>query len=476
MSSSTRRDLLRGALGLTAAALWRGRGARAARGKKTKLNFVFLLIDDMGWADVGCYGSTYHETPTIDKLARQGMRFTDAYAACPVCSPTRASILTGKYPARLHVTDFIPGHWRPWEKLVVPKIHNQLPLEETTLPEALKAAGYVSGCFGKWHLGSGREFGPQSNGFDVAPPGGRNQNDKHVTGLTDQALKFIEANKDKPFFVYLSHHTVHIPLEAPADLVAKYKAKLKPGRKPPQQANPTYAAMVEHLDRSVGRVLDKLDRLHLAERTVVIFFSDNGGLIKIYTGDGPVVTSNLPLRSEKGTLYEGGVRVPLIVRWPGAVKPNTVCSAPVTSVDFYPTILEIAGAPGGAKADVDGASLVGLLQGGQPPRRDAIYWHYPHYHHCRPCGAVRAGRYKLIEFYEDGRVELYDLAADVGEKTNLAEKLPKKTAELRAKLAAWRKAVGAAMPTPNPNHDPAKAHEWRRRIPKKSTPKKKREP
>jgi len=465
MRKTTRREFLREAgLALAAApAALGGPWAFGAPRRERRLNFVFILIDDMGWADLSCYGSTYHLSPIIDKLATQGMRFTDAYAACPVCSPTRASILTGKYPARVGVTDFIPGHWRPWAKLVVPKILNQLPLEETTIPEALKPAGYVSACFGKWHLGGGRLFGPDKQGFDVTGTGRRADGDKQVRSLTDKALKFIEDNRNKPFFLYLSHHSVHIRLEAPKDLVDKHKARLKPGQKPPAQCNPKYAAMIEHLDNNVGRVLSKLDELKLADRTAVIFFSDNGGLIKMYTGVGEVVTSNLPLRSEKGTLYEGGIRVPLIVRLPGVVSPGSVCREPVTSVDFLPTILELAGVKGKRDPTLDGVSLVPLLAGTGKLRRDAIYWHYPHYHHTAPCGAVRAGRHKLIEYFEDGRCELFDLAEDIGEKNDLAAKMPEKAAELRRKLASWRKRVAALMPTPNPGHDPEKAHLWGRR-------------
>ena len=464
MGRTTRREFLRRAgLALVGApALLQG-AASAAPGDKKRLNVVFILIDDMGWADLGCYGSTYHLSPVIDKLAGEGMRFTDAYAACPVCSPTRASILSGRYPARVGVTDFIPGHYRPWAKLIVPKIHNQLPLKEVTIPEAIKSAGYVSACFGKWHLGGGKTFAPDKQGFDVFGGGRGADRDKQVKSLTDKALAFIEANKDRPFFLFLSHHSVHIRLEAPKDLVDKHTARLKPGQKPPAQCNPKYAAMIEHLDRHVGRVLAKLDELKLADNTAVVFFSDNGGLIKIYTGAGQVVTSNAPLRQEKGTLYEGGIRVPLIVRLPGVVKPGSVCREPVTSTDFFPTILEWADVKPAPDIARDGISLLPLLTGSAGLGRDAVYWHYPHYHHTPPCGAVRAGRYKLIEYFEDGRCELYDLVKDLAETNDLSGKMPDKTAELRKKLAAWRKSVGALMPTANPNHDPAKAHQWGRR-------------
>jgi uncharacterized sulfatase len=422
-------------------------------------NFVFILADDMGWADLGCYGSTYHESPIIDGLAAEGMRFTDAYAACPVCSPTRASILTGKYPARLGLTDFIPGHRRGWARLIVPQNLRALPPNEVTLPERLRGAGYVSAFFGKWHLGwhKGRGTGDL---FDVTGPVGPNQNDKSVTAYTDASLAFIEENKSRPFFLYLCHKTVHIPLEAPKELVEKYSARLEPGQKFPQQANPVYAAMVEHLDNSVGRILHKLDHLGLSGNTVVIFYSDNGGLIKRYDGKGEIVTSNAPLRSEKGSLYEGGVRVPLIVRWPGIVAPGSVCAAPVSSVDICPTMLDLAGVADPPDAAIDGVSLARLLMGGPEPDREAIFWHYPHYHHCTPCGAVRKGNLKLIEHFEDGSLELYDLAADIGEQSNLVGDRPDLASELAEWLRLWRRMVGAAMPEPNPAYDPERAGIW----------------
>ncbi|MFC1806020.1 sulfatase, partial [Planctomycetota bacterium] len=407
-----------GSLGLAASHLLRTGRAHATEGRAVKPNVVLILIDDLGCSDVGCYGSTFYETPNVDRLATQGMRFTDAYAACPVCSPTRASILTGKYPATVNLTDFIPGHWRPYAKLIVPKFNQQLPLGEVTIAEALKAAGYRTACFGKWHLG-GRQFGPDKHGFDESG-GAPNRNDKAVRGLTDRALDFIERHKDKPFFLFLSHHTVHIPIQASKERIEKYRKKLKPGQKFPQQDSPAYAAMVEEMDIQVGRVMARLDELKLADNTVLIFYSDNGGLHKIFTGKGNWTTSNAPLRNEKGSLYEGGIRVPLIVRWPGKVKPGTECSVPVTSVDLYPTFLEAAGSTGDPKHEVDGVSMAPLLTGKGNLDREAIYWHYPHYHHTAPCGAIRAGDHKLIEYYEDGTLELYNLKDDLGEKTNLA--------------------------------------------------------
>jgi arylsulfatase A len=434
----------------------------AAAQKCNKPNFVFILIDDMGWTDVTCYGSKFHETPNIDRLAKQGMRFTDAYAACPVCSPTRASILAGQYPARIGITDFIPGHQRPWEKLIVPQNRLQLPLEAVTIAEALKEQGYATAHIGKWHLG-GQDYFPEHQGFDMAIQRGKNRNDKRVTSFTASAIEFIQNNSEKPFFLYLSHNTVHIPLEAPQELIEKYKNKPKPAT---GVNNPAYAAMVEHLDNSIGRIIKKLDEMDLAEQTIVIFFSDNGGLYKPfggYRGNMEAVTTNEPLRDEKGTLYEGGIREPLIVRWPGVVKSGTTCNAPVSSVDFYPTFLEIVGTKADPRHVLDGESILPLLRRSGTLKRDAIYWHYPHYHHSRPAGAIRQGKWKLIEFYEDGRLELYNLKNDIREKTNLATNMPEKAAELQQKLAAWRESVGAKMPTPNPDYDPARADEWGRR-------------
>ena len=476
MDNLSRRRFLRaacaGSLGLTMGGLMPGR-VRAAAKKEEKLNFVFILVDDLGWSDIGCYGNRFNETPNIDGLAKQGMRFTDAYAACPVCSPTRASILSGQYPARLGLTDFIPGHQRPWEKLAVPRNRQQyMPLKIVTIAEALKKGGYVSGAFGKWHLGGRGQF-PDMQGFDATlvtsgwghfanksvPDMKLGKDDYLSEVLTDKSEKFMEENKDKPFFLYLSHFAVHIPLEARKELIEKYEKKPKP---PTGVNNPIYAAMIEHVDRSVGRVLKKLDELKLAERTVVVFFSDNGGLRQHFQKTGPIVTTNAPLRDEKGTLYEGGIREPLIVRWPGVVRPQTTCDVPVTSVDLYPTFLDVAGTRGSWTHALDGESIVPLLRQEGKLKREAIYWHYPHYHHSTPAGAIRQGDWKLIEFYDDGRVELYNLKEDLSEKNNLADKMPKVASRLKRSLAGWRKSVKADMPKPNPDYDPARAHEWGR--------------
>jgi arylsulfatase A-like enzyme len=432
-------------------------------------NFIFILVDDLGWTDLGCQGSKFYETPHIDWLAREGMRFTQAYSACTVCSPTRASLLTGKYPARLHVTDWIKGHARPHAKLRVPDWTMQLPLEERTLAEALRDAGYATASIGKWHLG-GPKFYPEHHGFDVNLGGNdRGQPPSYFSPyniptltdgpkdeflsdrLTDETLKFIEQNRTKPFFIYLPHYAVHTPLMGKPAVVAKYKAKADPRH--PQQ-NARYAALVESVDDSVGRILARLDALDLAENTVIFFTSDNGGLVLNN------VTSNQPLRAGKGSVYEGGVRVPLLVKWPGVTRPGSVCDAPVSTPDFYPTMLEMAGLKPLQRQVMDGRSLVPLLRQRGAVRRDTVYWHYPHYHPggATPYSAVRAGDWKLIEFFEDNRVELYHLRDDIGEENDLAATQRGKAQALRKQLQAWRKAVGAQLPTPNPDFDPALQH------------------
>ena len=451
-----------------------------------RTNVILILADDLGWTDLGCYGTPFYETPNLDRLAAQGMRFTDAYAACPVCSPTRASIMAGKYPARLGITQWIGGPNEP-----TPYRH-YLPLEEVTIAEALKKAGYATGFVGKWHLAppgqdNVADFYPDHQGFDVniggdwsgspptyfwpyekskrrldmLPTGG--QKGEYLTDrLTDESLKFLEANKDKPFLLYLSHYAVHTPLEAKPELADKYKAKadkLPPSRDPKfttmygryttrqTQDSPVYAGMVQSVDESVGRVLKKLDELGLGGRTAIIFMSDNGGLSTV-PRDAP--TCNLPLRAGKGWLYEGGIREPMIIKWPGVVRPGSVCSEPVISTDFYPTMLQMAGLPLKPRQHVDGVSLVPLLRGEGRLGRDAIYWHYPHYHGSgsKPSGAVRAGDYKLIEWYEDNSVELYDVKDDISEKNDLAATMPQKAAEMRDLLHKWLKQVEAAVPTP----------------------------
>jgi len=431
--------------------------------KPAQPNIVFLLIDDMGWPDVVCYGHKFHETPVIDQLAADGMRFTDFYAATPVCSSTRSTIQTGQYSARTCITDYIPGHFRPFEKLVVPPIEHSLAEGIVSPGAALKSAGYATGYFGKWHLSPA----PDTLGYDVTDRtidqdfrksrAGKPRGPKAIDYLTDATIHFIEQNKDKPFFVTLSHHAVHIRVEANEETTAKYKAKTPPAE---GVNHPIYAAMIEDLDTSIGRIMTTLDRLDLADNTIVVFTSDNGGLRKIYTGLGEVISTNAPLRDEKGTLYEGGIRVPMIVRWPGVVKPGTACAEPTTTADLLPTFCAMAGADL-PDQPIDGADMVPLLK--DPTAaidRDAIYFHYPHYHHSRPAGAIRAGDWKLIEFFEAGDLELYNLKEDIGESKNLAADKPELAAKLQKELALWREASGARMPTVNPNYDPERAPDW----------------
>jgi arylsulfatase A-like enzyme len=448
-----------------------------------KPNFVFILIDDLGWADVGCYGSSFYETPNIDKLAKEGMRFTSAYAAGPVCSPTRASIMTGKYPARLKLTNFLIGDRRG--KLNPAHYVHQVSLEEVTIAEALKEAGYINCFVGKWHLG-GKSYWPKDQGFDINI-GGTNsgapksyfwpqwQGNPPIEGrpgeyltdrLTDEALRFLEGNKDKPFLLYLSHYAVHLPLQAKQNMIEKYQAKgsnLPPSKIPrflpegnnqtrQMQDHPVFAAMVESMDESVGRVMKKLKELGIADNTIVIFTSDNGGTS---TAEGHP-TSNVPLRAGKGWLYEGGIREPLIIKWPGVTKPGSICDVPVVSTDFFPTMFEMAGLSTKPQQHIEGVSLVPLLKGKKSLDREAIFWHYPHYSNQGggPSGAVRAGDYKLIEFYEDNHLELYNLKEDISEKTNLVPQMPQETTKLHQMLKDWRKEVDAEMPTPNPDYKP----------------------
>jgi arylsulfatase A-like enzyme len=451
----------------------------AVSAQEQRLNVVLIVADDLGGADLGCYGSRYHYTPSLDRLASEGVRFTQGYAASPVCSPTRAALMTGKYPARLQLTDWLPGRPdMPAQRLLRPAFRQELPLEETTLAELLHATGYATASIGKWHLG-GAGFEPTKQGFDLniagdaagspksyfapygrdgkfmfaldsAPPG------EYLTDrLTTEAEKFIALNRERPFFLYLPHYAVHTPLSAKKDLQQKYDEKPKPAL---PQNNPIYAAMLESLDQSVGRVLQKLDELKLAERTVVIFTSDNGGLATI-EGPNTPATSNAPLREGKGYLYEGGLRVPLLMKWPGSTKPGTVCETPACSIDIVPTVAEICGVP--MTAAVDGVSLAPLLrQAGETPASGfqgrPLFWHYPHYSNQggRPGGAIRDGDDKLIEFYETGRLELFNVKADLGEGNNLADKFPEKVAKLAAQLHAWRRAVAAQDMRPNPDYAP----------------------
>jgi arylsulfatase A-like enzyme len=445
-------------------------------------NIVFILIDDLGWRDLGCYGSTFYETPHLDRLAGQGMKFTSAYAACCVCSPTRASILTGQYPARLHLTDYLIGRPPRNARLQVPDWTPYLTRDTRTLAAALKPAGYVSGLVGKWHLGGSTQFGapreaeasvPERFGFDVniagshygQPPdyffpyqrkgagetvyrfpnlpGGR-EGEYLTDRLTDEAEKFIEQNQRRPFFLYLAHYAVHTSignrLQAKPKVIAKYTARANPRA---AQHNAIYAAMIESMDESVGRILHKLDELRLTERTVVVFTSDNGGYHQ--------ATSQQPLRGAKSEAYEGGIRVPLIVRWPGMVKAGSVSDTPVSSIDYFTTCCEVAGVKPDPQHNVDGVSLLPVLRQTGPLPRDALFWHYPHYNDATtPHGIVRQGDFKLIAYDEDGRLELYNLKSDLSEKDNLAGTQRDRARALQQLLADWRKQVGAQMPLPKP--------------------------
>lgn len=441
-------------------------------------NIILFLIDDLGWRDLGCQGSSYYRTPNIDRLAKEGVRFTDAYSACAVCSPTRAAILTGKYPARLMLTDWLPsGRWDPKSKLREGRFLRGLPLEEVTLAEALREGGYRTASIGKWHLGSEPFSLPEHHGFDVNVAGNAHgapgsyffpyQGDWLIpsTGLrarwnvlpdgkpgeyltdrlTDEAVKFIRTSKDKPFFLYFPHYGVHTPLQAKKEMVAKYERVPESQR----QGKPEYAAMVESVDESVGRVLATLKELGLEQNTLVILTSDNGGFYN--------ATSNAPLRANKGAYYEGGIRVPLLIKWPGVTRAGLVVSEPVTSTDLYPTCLAAAGLPARPHQHQDGVSLQPLLSGGGQLAARSLFWHYPHYNEhpsSVPSSVIREGPWKLIQTFDPEGVELYNLADDVSETKNLAGAEVAKVKELKAELEAWRKEVGAEMMKPNPDYDP----------------------
>ncbi len=459
-----------------------------------KSNILLILLDDLGWRDLTCYGSSFYETPVLDRLAKEGMRFTDAYAACPVCSPTRASLLSGKYPATVGVTDYIDwsGRWHPCRgKLVDVPYIKHLPREEFNLARALGEAGYQTWHVGKWHLG-GPDFHPDRQGFDIniggyqagLPEGGYFAPWKIPTladaepgtyltdHLTDEAIRLIsERDPERPYFLNLWHYAVHTPIQAPEALVEKYRKKaerlgldqvpaLEEGEPLPTtrlqdrrvkrrliQSDPVYAAMIENLDTNIGRLLEAVD-----DNTIVIFTSDNGGLATAESSP----TTNRPLAEGKGWMYEGGTREPLIVRWPDRVTAGSVSTAPVTSPDFYPTLLEAAGLPLRPEQHVDGVSFLPALRSESGFDRGPLYWHYPHYGNQggTPGSSIRDGDWKLIEFFEDGRLELYNLREDIGETRNRVTDEPERTAELHSRLTAWRQQVEAKIPQPNPNYQP----------------------
>ena len=437
-------------------------------------NVVLIVADDLGWKDVGFMGSRFYETPNIDRLASEGMRFTSAYANAPNCAPSRAALMSGQYAPRTGVyTVGSSERGEPAWRAVIPTPNDKtLDPGKVTIAEALKRAGYATGHVGKWHLGGPPDEGPEAQGFDVnagAPnPGkprsyfrpygnvdlGDGPEGEYLTDrLTEEAVRFIGAHADRPFFLHVAYHSPHTPIQAPDSLIWKYLPKPHVGG----QYDPVYAAMIESLDRGVGQIVEALEAAGLAENTVVMLFSDNGGL--------GAVTSMAPLRGYKGTLYEGGVRVPMVVRWPGRVAPGTASDTPVMGIDFYPTILDVAGAARPAGHPLDGESLVPLLTGSAPLWREALFWHYPVYleggygmsevWRTTPVGVVRRGDLKLLEFFEDGRLELYDLRRDIGERNNLAEAMPERASEMRRLLESWRASLNAPFPLErNPAYKP----------------------
>ncbi len=451
-------------------------------GAAEKPNIVLILADDLGWADLGCYGADLHETPHLDRLAAQGVRFTQAYAMS-VCSPSRAALLTGQHAARVQITIWAEGSLQgpTNRRLLQADSRHDLPHSETTLAKHLQEAGYLTALVGKWHLG-GASYFPETHGFDVNIGGthwgapqtfwwpyrgyGRfgkefryvphlefGRPGEYLTDrLTDEAIRVIDRAADRPFFLYLAHHAPHTPIEAKAEDVKHFAERLRPGMK---HQNPVYAAMVKSLDESVGRVLAHLKERGLDRNTIVVFASDNGGYIGTDRRSGQTVpvTNNAPLRSGKGSLYEGGIRVPLIVRWPGVTPASAECHEPVVLMDLFHTLRAAAGSPSAPATGSDGLDLVPLLKNpASQLGRETLYFHYPHYYETTtPVSAVRAGDWKLLEYLEDNRLELFNLRDDPGERTDQAAQMRERAAELRIRLRTWRQSVGAAMPKPNPD-------------------------
>ncbi len=504
--------------------------AQAQQNAGNGMNVIFFLVDDLGWSDVGCYGSEFYETPNIDRLAQEGVKFSQAYASCHVCSPSRASILTGKYPARLGLTDWLPGRKEfPFQKLKNAEIPQHLSHGETTLAEALRGHGYRTAIIGKWHLGEAGST-PLDHGFDyritswnkgwpltyhapfkLADMEGAADGEYLTDYLTDRTLAYIEANKDAPFFIYLSHFAVHDPIQGRADLVRKYAEKLalmEASSAPPyilegnpdssrqysrreldsmlrlpayagfdllpnrivkikqRQDNIQFAAMVESMDESLGRILDKLDELGLADNTVIIFTSDNGGMAAANFGnpkkhipeealDKQFSTANLPLRGAKGWLYEGGIRVPAIVKYPAAARAGATSETPIINTDFYPSVLDMLGLPPLPRQHLDGRSFADVLAGKARKSDTPLYWHFPHYSNHglqSPGAAIRYGDYKLISYFENGTVQLFDLANDLGEQHDLSRSKSGKARKMKRMLEAWQRKVGAQTMEPNPDY------------------------
>ena len=443
----------------------RGEGNAASAANPRPPNIVVFLADDLGARDLGCTGSTFHRSPAIDGLAAAGMLFTRGYAAAPVCSPTRAALVTGRHPARVGITNFIGGERRG--RLVPAEYLRSLPAAEVTVPERLRECGYATGIFGKWHLGPPADI--ETHGFDatgstqVAPGSGPADDPMHARAIAAQAAAFIESHGDRPFFCYVPMHSVHVPLITRPELAAEegqravrvgpqFDVPPTPAGDPATrtvQNHPVYAGMIREMDETVATVLAAVDKTGRSADTLVVFTSDNGGLS---TAEG-APTSNLPLRAGKGFVYEGGIRVPLLVRWPGVVRPGTTSDVPVTTLDIAATLMDVAGAPVRDDAPLDGMSLWPVLAGAEPPSPRDLVWHYPHYSNQggRPAAALVSGSEKVVEHFEDGRVEFFDLAHDPGERHDLAGERPERAAELEARLAAWRKRVGATLPTANPH-------------------------
>ncbi|AZQ63797.1 DUF4976 domain-containing protein [Flammeovirga pectinis] len=436
-----------------------------AQKKSKQPNILFVLIDDLGWKDLGVYGGEFIQTPVTDQLAKEGMRFTQAYAS-PVCSPTRASLVSGQNPIRHGIWEVLGVSDRPYAKLKSPKMATKLAADVDSYAELLNAQGYTCGIVGKWHAGGK----PQDVGFakinkNITDPTlvkYIEENEMHELGeITAEGIQFIRDHKEEPFFLCVSHHAVHAPLYARTELIDKYNARLR--KTGISNIHPTYAAMVEMADESTGLLLDELKELGLDKNTVVVYYSDNGGMDgDMYLAEPtPMATTMLPLRDQKGTLYEGGLRVPLIVKWPGEVAENTVSDTPVHSYDLFSTFIDIGKTKTPAQK-VDGISLVPLLkQETATLDRDALYWHFPTNMWTRnPKGAIRKGDYKLIENYLTGEIELYDLADDIGETVNLVKQRPEKAKELYNDLKNWRDSFGGLMPTENPNYDRFREHEF----------------
>ncbi|GGW47843.1 sulfatase [Arenibacter certesii] len=451
-------------------------------------NILFILVDDLGYHDLGYTGSSFYETPNIDRLASEGMVFTNAYAASPICSPSRAAIMTGKHPAELNITDYIPGnrHYGPHknQKLASHPFKLFLDPKETTIAEALKENGYSTFFAGKWHLGETQDYFPDKQGFDInlggnntgTPSGGyfspyRNPqlsdgpDGEYLTDrLTDETIKFMSAEKKEPFFAFLSYYTVHLPMQGKPEKVRYYEGKLEKFKyqEAPfvkegatyikyRQNMPHYAAMVESLDENIGRLLSALEENGLSENTLVVFTSDNGGMSTSSQTDN-IPTSNLPLRAGKGYLYEGGIKVPLILRWPRAISPKTVSSVPVIGTDFFPILLDTGKSKSRSRSILNSPSLTQLLNK-ETPKDRPLYWYYPHYSGGlggRPSAAIRLGDYKLIRFFENDHYELYNIKVDPGEQKNVTTVLPKKTKHLKKELIRWMIAMEVKLPFPNP--------------------------